>query len=531
MPNERDSRNSAPHSGKVISLRGHQAAERAVDDLLAVGRQDSNYISMVARAFSLGPPILSALARRLDAERPRDLLLLAELAGRYPGRGQVVRTLARAANDRRARDSRRLGAALALCLYDYGVILPPLHDFLGGLSSAPSVLASTLVYALEDYSHDAAPQEWEPLFALLLSQPPEILFSVVGSLADELTATKSATAPALRLLALHSHPDVMAAAVEALAGRTDAESVQALATLQHNLPTEMGHAVGRQLQKLRLSGILNRPSNEAPPSPFHAQWSAIDGRGRYLISLERVEGQSGLRIIELILSDTQGIIDAALNPAAQQGGEGQSSAPRARQPLYGEQALHRESLVSIPIGYCQSLLRSGVRSNWTSNTGLPVAYLLECGAIWDGISDRGDPQEIMPDQTRTGVKERDVDESSLLSHPGFADWYLNTPATHLAAHDLAASAGVLSSELTDENWRILLPSIIKLAHDEFVPEMRLQYAKRLRLMADWLYYGGQHSEATMAAAAAFTMTNSPPEANLFVLRLVQKGILVALGQI
>ncbi len=97
MPDESDSANSSSQSGKVISLRGHQAAEQVVDDLLSVGRSDPRFISLTAKAFSLGTPLLSAVARRLDADRPNELLLLAEVAGRYPGRGQAVRTLIRAA--------------------------------------------------------------------------------------------------------------------------------------------------------------------------------------------------------------------------------------------------------------------------------------------------------------------------------------------------------------------------------------------------------------------------------------------------
>ncbi|MEO6457331.1 MAG: hypothetical protein ABIO92_03510 [Chloroflexia bacterium] len=525
MPDESDSANSSSQSGKVISLRGHQAAEQVVDDLLSVGRSDPRFISLTAKAFSLGAPLLSAVARRLDTDRPKELLLLSEVAGRYPGRGQAVRTLIRAANDRRASDTRRLGAALALGMHDYGVILPPLHDFLGGLSSPASVFASALMSALDDYSHSTAPQEWEPLFALFLSQPPEVLFSVIGALGEVRRADISGTTSVLQLLALNSHPDVMAAAVEALMGQTDEASVRALATLQPNLPADMGHLVGRQLQKLRLSGIYDpSPSNGSPPG-IQARLSAVDGRGRCLLSLAQ-EDKS--RVIELILSDTQGIIDAALNPVTQaEGGTGS-----IRHPLYGEQASHRGSLVVVPIGYTLDLLRRVVRSNWLSGTGLPVAYLLECGAIWEAAREIGDSQEeAAPDLPGADQLASSEDESALLSSSSFTDWYLDTPATHLAAHEIAVSTGGLSSKITDENWRILLPSIIRLAHDEFVPEQRALYANRLRMMADWLYFGGQHTQSSLAASAAHTMTHSPPEANLFVLRLVQKGILVALTQL
>jgi hypothetical protein len=76
----------------------------------------------------------------------------------------------------------------------------------------------------------------------------------------------------------------------------------------------------------------------------------------------------------------------------------------------------------------------------------------------------------------------------------------------------------------------LLPALIRLAHDEFGPPLRLRYAARLRRMAEWLYMAGNPHDAELAAQCAQTMLNSPPEANLFVLRLVQKGILVALAR-
>ena len=523
MPDESDSANSPSQTGKVISLRGHQAAEQVVDHLLAVGRSDLRFVSLVTKAFGLGTPLLSAVARRLDAARPKELLILAEVAGRYPGRGQAVRTLVRAANDRRASDTRRLGAALALGMYDYGVILPPLQDFLAGLSSPAPAFASALVSALDAYSHSTAPQEWEPLFALFLSQPPEVLFSVIGALGETPRFTRSDTASALQLLALNPHPDVMAAAVEALTAQTDETSVRALATLQPNLPADMGHLVSRQLQKLRLSGMYDPSPPTASPPSIQARLSAVDGRGRCLLSLARDKS----RVIELILSDTQGIIDAAINPVAQ--ADGETGRPRrAINPLYGEQSSHRESLVAVPMGYSLGLLRRVIRSNWVSGTSLPVAYLLECKAIWEAGNGE---DEATPDLTSEDLSAASEDESALLSYSGFTDWYLDTPATHLSAQEIAASTGGLSSELTDENWRILLPSIIRLAHDEFVPELRTLYANRLRQMADWLYFGGKRTQASLAASAAHTMTHSPPEANLFVLRLVQKGILVALGQL
>ncbi len=85
-------------------------------------------------------------------------------------------------------------------------------------------------------------------------------------------------------------------------------------------------------------------------------------------------------------------------------------------------------------------------------------------------------------------------------------------------------------ELSHDNWRVLLPALIRLAHDEFGPELRAEYSQRLNFMAEWLWIAGHHREASLAASASRTMLQSPPEANLFVLRLIQRGVLVALSR-
>ena len=58
----------------------------------------------------------------------------------------------------------------------------------------------------------------------------------------------------------------------------------------------------------------------------------------------------------------------------------------------------------------------------------------------------------------------------------------------------------------------------------------MEYSRRLLLMSEWLWIGSQKREAALAASAARTMLQSPPEANLFVLRLIQRGVLVALSR-
>jgi hypothetical protein len=119
-------------------------------------------------------------------------------------------------------------------------------------------------------------------------------------------------------------------------------------------------------------------------------------------------------------------------------------------------------------------------------------------------------------------------ESDLLSNPLFEGWYIDSHGVRAVARDVRAM-GTPANALTHDNWRILLPALIRLAHDEFGPELRALYSKRLSRMSEWFRMGGQDAEAEMAASAALTMLQSPPEANLFVLRLLQRGVLMALG--
>jgi hypothetical protein len=122
-------------------------------------------------------------------------------------------------------------------------------------------------------------------------------------------------------------------------------------------------------------------------------------------------------------------------------------------------------------------------------------------------------------------------ESDLLSDPLFESWYLDSGAVYVAAQELLAQNVGLPEEMTDESWRALLPLVIKLAHAEFGQSVRKHYAARLRLMSEWLALAGRYHDASRTRTAAATMMASPPEANLFVLALVQKGILVALDNL
>ncbi len=99
------------------------------------------------------------------------------------------------------------------------------------------------------------------------------------------------------------------------------------------------------------------------------------------------------------------------------------------------------------------------------------------------------------------------------------------------AQDISTLSGGPPRELTDDSWRFLLPALIRLAHDEFGPEVRQRYSERLVRMSEWLQQSGEPHDAKCARSAAQTILKAPPETNLLVLRLVQRGILVALNRL
>jgi hypothetical protein len=348
-----------------------------------------------------------------------------------------------------------------------------------------------------------------------------------------------AAVAALRLLALQPDPDLMHAAIEALISRQDAQALRALAVLEPNLPPEAAHAVSRHLHKLRLSGHRARPLQMAN-GKCRALVGPIDGRGRRLMWFT-VPGDSmpdALGYLALLLKDSVGVLDAMGAPA-QESDAFPRPAPvgtlhTLETPLPGQSPdllPHNGTAwcLEAPFDYGLSVLRKGVEENWLSGTPLPLEYQLLFDMVWQygaGFEEEASFMDRLPDN-----EEAVENENDLLSDGLFDDWYLESGAVYLAAQELLAEDIGLPIEMTDQSWRALLPMVIKLARSEFGADMRRCYSERLESMAEWLFVAGQEESARLAASAARTMLVSPPEANLFVLTLVQKGLLMALANL
>lgn len=523
---------------KVIVLREHQVAERLLDDLLVADFASPGYTLLLARASMLGAPLLSAVTRRLDAFNPRTLDMLGKVVSVYPDVRKVVSSLRRTANDRRLADRRRMGAVMLL---EQAFGLQPPDDFLATLQEPVQSATGLLLGALD---HNVGnPTALRDYLRALVFQPLDLLYSVLGALTE---STDDRTVDVLRLLALQPDSELQIGAIEALGGRGTDNALKALSILEFTLPTETARAATRHLQKLRLSGT-DVATLRRPTSMCRAWLSAIDGRGDRLLWLAapNAESQTGYTVLGLLVNDISGVLDAvgaggvitAELPAVAPVGtllptlDLEISGVVSTDTALGE---HTSGYLVVPFTYALKLLKDAVACNWEMGTPLPIEYQLLNSSVWEygaGLWESAQSDTAEDEDLSTPEASAGASESDLLFDALFDSWYLEGPSVRAVAQGVAELGSTLPHELTDDNWRMLLPALIRLAHDEFGPELRTRYAARLRRMAEWFEYANRPAAVEMSYQCAQTMLKSPPEANLFVLRLVQKGILMALAEL
>lgn len=544
MPHSRDTDSETPRVpkiGKVIDLQGYLAAERALDQFLATDPTHAQYQSKLAEVAGYGPSLLAVITRRLDAYRPDDIEELGRAATAFPDRDMAVAHLHKAATDRRNSDARRLGAMLVL---EYCLGEPPDEDFVGTLHDPLAALAYSLRGAVRGAFRSPILRAY---VHTLLAQSSDLLFSIFS----RLTAIERDTpADVARLLALHPDLELSMAVVDALSVQGSRSSVQTLALLEMSLAPEVSHAANRALQKLRLSGYSPRVLR-APVEGCRALVSPIDGSGNRLLMLivPPAEGGSGSTVLELFINEAVGVVEASGTPEARQ-----PDLPVLARPGF----VHRHSLrtwMGMPLGedghhstretptapahvpllevdflYGLEVLREAMRNNWLTSAPLPLDYCLLSHLCWSysGGLDEADFRYAHEGESDTHLTAREAD---LLTNSVFDSWYLSSESAMQVAHDISTLSGGPPRELTDDSWRFLLPALIRLAHDEFGPEVRQRYSERLRRMSEWLNMSGEDHDAECARSAAQTILKAPPETNLLVLRLVQRGILVALNRL
>ncbi|MBF6613951.1 MAG: HEAT repeat domain-containing protein [Chloroflexi bacterium] len=532
MPNGSE---HASRPAKVIDLQGHQAAEQALDLVLTTSPASPQYPLRLAELLGMGPPLLAAIVRHLDAADPHKLDALGRVLSLYPQRPQVVQALMRAGSDRRGTDNRRLGAILVL---EHFLGISPPDDFFSALHDPVGIALQTL----SGITGDAVPDIplMHDYLRLLISQPIDLLYSILAVLAE---LGGVGAIEIVRLIALHPDPELRISAIETLAAQGSPRAIATLCQLEPNLPPDTSRAVSRALQKLRLSGVDVGEAAD-PGCGCRALLGPIDGHGHRLLWLlaPSVQGKAHqIAHLGLVITDIAGLVEAEgassadatlFPPLAPLGTLHQPFASRlsdlAEEWSIGEQYF---ASLEVPFDYGLAMAARAVQRNWETGTLLPVDYLLLYPLFWHHAGKAELPGFNQPPGNGEQDPSLAENESELFLDSLFESWYLETEGVAHVAEEVARAGGGLSHELSDENWRILLPALIRLAHDEFGPHLRTLYAKRLQLMSEWFSIAGEARKADLAASAARTMLQSPPEANLFVLRLAQKGVLVTISNL
>lgn len=544
MPHKSDPGNDSGHSpapapstGKVIDLQGYLTAERTLDSFLASGPADATYPRKLSDVAGTSASVLAVITRRLDGFRPEHIEALARAVAAYPDRPEAIAHLERAVADRRLTDARRMGIAMLL---EYGLGVPTGDDFVATLHEPTAALALAFRGAVQ----------WAPSSLLLqnyvqgmLTQPSELLFALYTRLVE---LEGDSPVEVARLLALHPDEELSIEVVEALAQQGSRASVQALALLEPSLSYEASHAAGRALQKFRLAGYNPRLLRNPEPA-CRALLTPIDGGGnRVVLLIVPGKGAGSPPVtLEAYTNDVLGLIEAVATPAP-----GNAELPRQTEVGY----LHRHSarnwsvpsrdraelttpaqvpvsMLEAPYLYGLDVLREALRRNWLTVTPLPLDYGLYSHLFWVYSEGLETARELVEQEGSARSQEVVAREADLLLNPAFDSWYLAGEPAQEVAEEISTLSGGPPVQLTDDSWRHLLPALIRLAHDEFGVEVRNRYAHRLGRMSEWLRLSGQLDDAASAASAAVTMLKSPPETNLLVLRLVQRGILVALGKL
>jgi hypothetical protein len=551
VPNDSESSSGgiARQPGRVIDLHGHQAAEQLLRQLERTYPDSRRFHSLARSAVALGRPFIAAIIRHLDSAEPERLAIFRHILHRYGLEVQWVPALMRVAHDGRVSDSRRLGAMIVLWNSYLHDIVP--DDLLLALRNPVGSTATALARTIQACHRDwKLVEDCRGFLDALSVQPVDILHGVVNALAG---MPGEGAEGALRFLALHPHPAVAEAALYALAERPLPGSLRALATLELNLPPIVAHTVARLLQKHRLTGYREDPLFQ-PNTGCRALVSAVDPAGTRLIWLQVPSElkDDHIALLCVVLSDMAGLMSAmavsdlhpaGFAPSVPVGTLHEKPGSKLRLPRAGRQVANI-SCLEVPFDYGLRLLAEAVVRNWQTGNRLPVPYRVLFHHVWQfGATVRagayGGPTGSappylarldLPDKPDPALADA---ETELWSHPLFEGWYFDSEAVRMVAYDVAALGAGTSATggLSEENWRVLLPSLIRLAHDEFGEEVRALYARRLRRMAEWLGLAGRLHEAAVAASAACTMEQSPPEANLSVIRLVQRGVLKALREI
>ena len=327
---------------------------------------------------------------------------------------------------------------------------------------------------------------------------------------------------------LRGRPEWASAAAAALATVKAPEAAALLAAVEARaVDKAVRTALRRALYRLRQAGV---PPPEAPPPsrPVRARpvpsrgWaSAIDGTGTRGVWLLLEDALGERTLVSAVVSDAEGVLDAASGPIAKKRLDERLLALQAESPL---------RWVEIPASWATWVLVEAARRHEARGTPLPGDLRRRLDALGEP-----DPEERPPVYARLAPETIAADptlldrSAQLLAVPELAGWFLDPPTLQSDALELLQareSRLVVSDQIKAERVAALVDRVIDRLFDA---EARGRWQRRLEETAFVLVETGRAAEASLALAAALALADAARAARQvpFVRALVEKSLEIA----
>lgn len=492
---------------KVISVLRDRPEIEATLRALARARTESESRPCLQALAGWGASVVPVIVSMLDTPDPWMVRALGRAISQVRERERAAGALRRAILSPVSSDRRRIVAMVLLDQF----LHQPLDEALF------SALGDPLEVGLKVLLSETPPTERSLRLDYLSIIHAQSLQEVLFALERFRRAGSDAAVEAIRFFALDEREAVAGAALEALGTIRRTASLWALRTLLPNVPPASRAEVERLVRKLLLGGVPDEPLPEPPPGA-RCLLSPPDGAGGSLL-LFLFPAAQGYQVLHVFLDEEVGVrgayeIDCQPADIAAPAPVGTvHPAPHPWEGLF---------LLETTWGHALAQVGDFLVYNEARGRALPLEYRFYSSLLW-GWSVAEDRAPAWPILSRPPNLK---DFSRLLGSRYLASWFLENEALYGAVEPL------LSADLSRPDSQLLLTmTALSLAESQLPAEVCLRYARRLRQVADWLVRGGEGDLAAVAAAAAQEVETARPLESSFALALLQKGLLVALGNL
>ncbi|MBN1937231.1 MAG: hypothetical protein JW934_21405 [Anaerolineae bacterium] len=497
----------------ITTLRTRQHIDQEIAKLLQA-KSESEFNAQAERITASGDQVIPVILNNLKRATPQMLNVLGMLAALCPDRDQITDRLYDIAADETQPDRHRISALLIL---ERHLGEEPDPSLVSSLDDPQALVKESVQEML-------AEAEADPLILLdymrgLSEQSEDVLENVVETL---LLIGQERAVRILCLLAQDEPESLAQAALHALGKIDRSEAVRGLQTLQAMLPPSRLPTCERSLRKLAFKGV---PIEPLPP--VNADWrtlvSAPDGEGNRVVWFLRQPDKAGHHLFWGVSTDSnRGIVQAYGNALVPSG---------VLPPLQPQGYIHSVSpedglvmyMLETDLEYGRRIVREGVQRTLALGEQPPVEYLLLGTFIWAYAPDQ-DPIAI-PDRPAADRTNNLVSESAnLLAHPAFQTWFVYGDRVIQKALALMRRS-TARPEANMARWTA------QLAEDHFDEQTITRLQIQLEASAEWLFRARQTHLAQVAFAAAAALTEIPPNAHPFTLRMAERGIEIVLEQL